>query len=62
MAVRSGTTMFDQTKVTLGIVGGIGIGIAFGVGMGNLGDGIAFGDGIGVALGIAWSNEEKGHD
>ena len=46
MAVRSGTTVFDQTKVTLGIVGGIGIGIAFGVG-------------IGVAPGVAWSNEDE---
>ena len=48
--------MIGKTKVIFGIVGSIGIGIAFGVGMDNLGAGIALGVGIDVALGVAWSN------
>lgn len=51
--------MVDRTKVTLGIVGGIGAGIAFGVGMDNLGAGIALGGGIGVALGVVLSDEDE---
>jgi hypothetical protein len=51
--------MIDETSMGLGIVARIGIGVAFDVGMDNIGAGIATGAGIGVALGAAWSEASE---